>query len=379
MTLARAMACRTLPHSWFPGRSLSSRDSANIAHASVAAARNDREVHDQCITNAAAAIERELQRRPFDPAVTLQYLSVAGGTQNLEQTIAMLARPLRHNRITVPYVDLLADLASDPGFEREFERVVQAAYKTLQSEPAEGDQPSGDMLWAPETLRLAATVFFRRGDYRAAREALESATGGYDSFASSAPIGAASGYAELADCAFFDSPDEPAVAIRSATHALAIAPQSLAGRRLRSTVLHRMVDYHLANGDAQEAARLLTESAPTPVTSAMIQSELGFRYRGLCESLLRRRTTELLRKPATDLLPKLQSWAARAIELNPEDAHALYLGADLALHDGNCAKAASLIKRALDAGLASDVAKQFIQAASEKRPGCEALEQIRTE
>lgn len=350
----------------------------NLIQAANATARNDREEHDQCLKNAAAAIERELLRRPFNPSITLEYLSVAGDSVDLAQRINILARPLRHHRIATPYVDFLAYLTTVPGFEDEFTRIVQLAHDIVTTPPAlyAGDQAAA--AWAPEKLRLAATIHFRRGNYGAAREALEIAARSYDALAASAPMGAASCYAELADCQFFAEPDKPHAALDSALRAISLAPQSLTGRRLKRNAGHRMVDYYLAAGQEDEAQRLLGEFAPPRATDDAIRRALGFRYRAMCEALRDRRLAQVLRKPINELLPQLQRWAARAIELNPDDHLAHYLATDLAFHAGDCDATGKHLQLAIENGLEAQSARQFVRAARDKRPGCSALDRIWT-
>ncbi|UCE60612.1 MAG: O-antigen ligase family protein [Phycisphaerales bacterium] len=348
----------------------------NLIQAANAAARNNREEHDQCIKNAAAAIGRELLRRPFEPSIALEYLSVAEDGLSLAENIDILARPLRHNRIASPQVDYLAHLAAGPEFEEQFADIVQRAYEAIKSSPPSGAEDELEETWAPEKLRLAATIHFRRGDYLAARLALEVAIEAYDALAQAAPLGEASCHSELADCRFFADPDNPAFAIDSAERALSTAPSSLLGRSLKRSVSHRMIEYYLSADRESDARRLLASFAPPGTTDEAIDIELGARYRGLCESLLSRRVAQVLRQPANELLPKLRRWVGRAMALKPGDALAQFIAADLAFHADDCEATVNNLRGALGSGLGIELARQFLQAAIERRPDCDGLRQV---
>jgi hypothetical protein len=88
----------------------------------------------------------------------------------------------------------------------------------------------------------------------------------------------------------------------------------------------------LAGDNESEALRILRELAPPTIGQDLLDHELGVRYRRLCESLLHRREAQVFRKPADTLLPKLQRWCARAIDLSPDDFAAHLLAADLAFY-----------------------------------------------
>jgi hypothetical protein len=294
------------------------------------------------------------------------------------EALNVLARPLRYNRITDAYVEVLRDLARDAEFERQIEPVLSAARDALSGIPPVG--PTGEALeiWAPEKLRLIATLDFIRGEYERAAEALELATGAYDRLPASTSMGAAACYAELADCRFFADPDCPQEAIRRAERAMALALDSRLGRELRLGVQQRMIHYYLAAEDEATAKRLLREIAPAGIADVALQQQLGIRLRRLCESLLlQRRDASALRKPTEDLLPKLQRWVQRSIEINPDDYSAHYLAADLAFHAGDDLAAARHLDSALRLGLPKTDAIRFLEMARAKKPDSPALETMR--
>ena len=347
-----------------------------LALARNAEARGDKAMRDQFLNAAAAAIERELARQPFNPSIALDFVRIAAPSLDLKRIMDVLARPLRYQGINKDYVDLLGQLAADPEFGGQFGTIVQEAKAALTSPPPEGspDEPGGN--WAPEKLRLAATIYFMRGQYDRARENLELAAAAYESLAASAPVGAASCYAELADCRFFDKPDDPASALASAARALALAPESLPGRRLRESVTRRMVDYHLAADEEEAALRLLRDLEASQTADDVVMRWLALRYRRMCESLLQRRKGGVLRKPPKELLPKLRRWMQRSIDLRPDDALAHYLAADLTFYGGDDETAAAHLKRALELGLPLESAIQFLRIALDEMPQSTALKAL---
>ncbi|MBI4717953.1 MAG: O-antigen ligase family protein [Planctomycetes bacterium] len=316
--------------------------------------------------NALAALERELRRQPFEPDLALEYVQAAGTGIPPDRALEIVARPLRHNPITLEYLQLLAgrDTASD--FAAAFERAVAEAKEAWAAHAA--PEAAGREAWHPEKMRLAAALTFARGDYAEAQALLESAAAAYAPLERSAGMGAASCHAELADCCFFRTPADPRPALTAARRAVDLAPQSLPGRQLVARVKQRMVDYLLAADDEPQAEQLLRESAPPGIRAEVVQRQLAVRYRALAESLLRRREGPLFRKPPAELVPALRRWVARAIEYDPGDYAAHYLAADLAFHAGDDGAAAEHLRRALENGLSVEEAKKFLEVAREMRP-----------
>jgi tetratricopeptide (TPR) repeat protein len=341
--------------------------------AANADAREQTDLRDQYLLDAATALERELARQPFNQEITIEFLRTAGPSLEPQRFLDLLARPLRYDRATRPYMEFLAEHAADPSFEARFDAVVQVARQTLTSDPSTEQIALLADTWTPEKLRLAATLRFRRGDYDRATLILEQAARIYAALDKSPAIAAASCLAELADSRFFSRPNEPDRAMAVADRAEDLAPPSLAGRRLTASIRQRKVDYLLAADREEQALALLKQTAPANVTEADVLSELGARYRGLCDSLLRRRLALQLRQSPDALLDKLDRWIKRALELNPQDGAAHYLAADLAFHNGACDAAADQLRQAILNGFPVDVAARFLAVALEKAPDCEAL------
>ena len=119
---------------------------------------------------------------------------------------------------------------------------------------------------------------------------------------------------------------------------------------------------------------LLRQTATARVADEVVLRELGARLRRLCESvLLQRREALILRKPANTLMPRLERWIQRAIELNPGDFSSHLLAADLAHHAGNDQAAAQHLREALRQGLDPADAARFLKMAMERTPESAAL------
>ncbi len=349
----------------------------SVVRAQVALMSGNDEAVEALRKNAVASMERELLRQPFNADLTISFSRVAGGEVPLERTVTVLARPLRYGRINEAYVEVLKRLAGAQGFDAEFEPLVEEAINRLgdpTSHDGEGNSPE---IWAMERLRLAATIRFMRGDYSVAARLLAVAAKGYDLRIPQALSGGSSCHAELAEALFFTDPNAPQPAIEEARKSIAISPESRLGREWRSAVQQRLIQYELAADDEAEAIRLLRESAPSSATGEAIEHELGIRLRRLCESLLlHRREALILRKPPADLMPKLQRWLARAMEMNPGDYVAHFLAADLAMHLDDDVAAVEHLREALQFGLHSDDAVQFLRMAREQKPESAALESL---
>lgn len=342
-----------------------------------AAARNDDAQRRLYLKNALTALERDLRRLPYDPELAAESVEAALAAESPLELPALfdrLARPLRHNRLSPEVLGLLQRAATHPDFDtflNQFE--PQTSAPADSSAAANGSKESSKERWLPEKLRLAAAAWFLRGDYARAEQTLTRAAAIYQKLFPAPPFGAASCFAELADCQFFHRPDDPARAARSAEQAIAFAPQSQLGRLFGDHVRQRMVDYALAADDEDSARQRLRRLATVSVDQELLDTEVALRYRRLCEALLRRREGQLLRKPTDELLPKLLRWSHRAIELNPRDPYAHFLAADLTFHAGNDTAAADHLTHALATGLSPEPALRFLEMAREKSPNSTPL------
>ena len=348
----------------------------NRISADNAASLEDQGERELALRNATAAIEREVLRQPFNPAIAIDYVGVVGDNLDLKQKIDVLTRPLRYNRITPPYLEVLTHLMNDPAFDGQFQQLLGEARNLVNSTDSAEPENKASEIWAPEKLRLAATIYFTRGELQNAADAARLAARAYKLLAPNARLGAASAHAELADCQFFNDPTNPQPALASAGQALALVPDSLFGRRLREDVKQRMVDYYLAADLETEAEELLKEAAPANVTEEMLVAKLGLRYRELCELLLRRRAALGSGPLSPELTAMVQRWVERALTLSPRDHLAHYLAADLALHQGDGEAVAAHLALALEFGLSPQLAGPFLQAAQEKHPESVPLEEL---
>jgi len=310
------------------------------------------------IANAAAAIERELRRQPFNLPITMEHVRMEIGKLSTDQLVDTLARPLRHSRLGGAYYEMLLTLASNPEFIIELDAIADRARKHLLS--GEDADDLGQHRWAPEVLRVAAAVYRSKGRYQAAEDSLTAAVAAYEKLSSSAPLGAASCSAELADCQFARQPGLSAPALKNAARAIEIAPQSEMGRLLAANVRRRMITYHLAGGEEDKAESLLRELAPPGTPDDLVRMELGSRYARMCRELLQRPTADAIRVPVRELPADYAKWVDRAIELAPNNYQAHYLAADLASSSHDCQATAKHINQAIQAGLPLDTAWEFV-------------------
>ncbi len=344
----------------------------HMLRAQSAAQRDDAERARTHWQSAAAALKRELIRQPYNGDLAVAYVRSAANDVPWDELITVLTRPLRVGRVIEGYVETLRALGDVSEFESTLNRLATEAQVTI-SQSGIPTKPSSE--WSGEHLRLAALVRFMRGDYAGAAEHLRYAVRTYDERAVS--LGAAACRAELAEAMFYADPTSPQMCIDEANRSLAVVPDSRLGREFAAVVRQRIIQYLLASDEEAMARGLLVESAPTGVTDELVNRELGVRLRRLCETLLlQRRAARVLLKPADKLLPRLQRWVARSIEINPDDFSVHFLAADLAMHTGDDAAAVAHLRRALELGLHPDDAKAFVRMAREQAPNNEVLESL---
>lgn len=352
----------------------------NIIQARSAAARGDQAERDRFLREAATALEREMQRQPFDPAIAAEFARIASGNIAWPRVFEILARPLRHNRISGQYLDILSGISSMPEFEEQFAPIRAAAEAAVSSIPSNAQTgTAAPEIWAPEILRLDGAIRFTKGGFAEARRLLGQASRGYERASGLPTIGALSGLAELADSMFFHEPLNSQAAIETARKALAIAPPSLPGRQISATIKQRMIDYSLAAGDEPMARQLLRELALVRVQDADIDRELGVRYARMTYSLLERPAAGILRQPATELRPTMKAWIARARELSPDDQMTHFVSADIAFHEGDESATAEHLRNALRAGMNLEAAMDFLKIALSQKPESEPLLKLREE
>ncbi|HNQ22170.1 MAG TPA: O-antigen ligase family protein [Phycisphaerae bacterium] len=371
-----------------------------VTQADNPTARNAPGERELLLAGARLALDRELQRQPYNPELSLAYVQLAFAEVEPALVLDIMARPLRHHSITLPVVQTLLALASEPTFEDEFEGLVAQAQAALGNmfiaAPPEGtsappapelESPAvpadravspprpdtaGPDRWAPEKLRLAATLRFWQGDYAGAAEVLEQTAPVYDRLAATAPYGAAAAWFELADCRFHADPTDPQRALTAAHRALELTPSSQDGRRLRRAVQQRVVTYELAADNEAEARRQLHELLGASRPAEQVQRELGVSYARMCYQLLQRRK-EGLRVPPSTLPERFPQWVARGLELAPQDPLGHFLAADLAVGRADCTAAADHLEQALRYGLPPQDAAAFLDVAGAKLPDCAPL------
>ncbi len=341
----------------------------NVIQADNATARGEGAQQEQFVRSAGAVLERELDRQPFDPEIACVSVGVQINFRESAPLMEVLARPLRFHRMTPDYLELLAHFSRSPELldsvaleiqraEEEIKARTWTAWPQRRPTPPPGGVSNP---WAPEKMRLAAALNFLRGNFEAARGAAESAAAAYEQFASPPQMGAASSYAELADCRFVADLEDAGRALAAAERAISFAPNSESGRMLMSNVRDRMIDYLLALDDEERAMELLVKNGPGRRSEGDLQMKLAARYQRLFQTGWNRNGT-----PPSDeikkelLLKKLEHWSARMMELSPFDPSGFALAAQLAIEAGREKDAAEFIQVALKYGLSVEDARKFV-------------------
>lgn len=324
--------------------------------------REESGTRGQLLFAAVVAMERELERQPFVGSLAVDYVRAAAGRRDLSDLIDVLARPLRQGPIPGGYADAINLIRSNPAFEQEFQSVL---LKTLDPAAAAklsetSDSPAEQ--WAPEKLRLAATIRFRQGDLSAAKVFLNQAVRAYELLPRLSPLGAAGCHEELAACLFTSDPQHPAPALENARRAIALAPDSFPGRQFSRRINGSIINYLLASDNEEETTELLREIGPTHATDAEVLAELGARYRRLCETLLfgRGGSGGRLNAPPQGMLEKMTRWIRRAIELTPNDERCRYIAAQLSLSSGEPDRVVEHLRAGLRLGLQVELVRGFL-------------------
>jgi hypothetical protein len=341
----------------------------NLVRAQNEASRGDIAV----LRNAATALGRDIGRHPFEPTLVTDYLRVALNWMPVKEALAMLARPLRHNRLADTYVTVLQHLSQSAELDAALVALEQEALKA--SADAHADAASR---WAPEKLRVIGAVRFLRGEFHDAIRVLRAAVVLYDKLAASAPMGSSACHAELADALFYADMLHPEAAITAAKQAIQLAPRSEPGRALRFATEQRMIQYLLAGGNEIDAVSLLRSHAPAGASDTDVKAQHGRRLRMLLEAMRVPYREELrANDPNSEVVGFYRRLLARGLELNPAESGLHYLAADLAVLDGNGAIAARALEAALRQGLALEEASRFLDASAALLPDSQELRALR--
>jgi len=350
----------------------------NRIRANRAAAIGDRSAHDLAMTNAAASLLREIKRQPYNHEIILDYLLTVGSTISLQDAALTIAPLLRTRRVSPDYISVLRDRLNTTEGQREWADLQHRALASL-SEPGTSTVDQRLSRWACEVLRIHAAVAFIRGDYAQAQELLERVTATYIERPNTLSYETATGFAELAHCQFLNLPNQPDDAIKSALKAMSAAEGANRAHELKQSIHLQMIDYQLSNHNEEAPRTWLKSVSGDSLTDEQLDRQIGARYRRLCQMLLSRREPHVLRQSVNDIIPHMMQWSRRAIELNPEDAQAYMVAADLSFHAGTCERTASYIREALNRGIPPESALQFLTMAADTNPQCQFVTALRDE
>lgn len=327
---------------------------SRISYAFASAAGDDQAAQN-FVGAMVGALSGELARHPYSLSVTLEYLRVAGGALAFPDFLYTLVRPLRHQPVSASFAEFATQLSDGPDFNATFTPVFQDAI--AQASRAVMPPPEDRAgQWVPEVLRFGATVQASRGDYGPAVQTLEVAASAYEkmSLLEAAAMGAAGCWMELAEMRFRAAPLDVAPALQALDRSDALAPDSEIGRGFRAdNDLMRRALYLLAAGDEQAVRDIVRraagiaddegdENGDDDGDEAILQSHLGRLYGDLCYQILMR--------PAAEVPAPYEQWLSRALELEPRNATAQSLAADLAFRKGDYAATAEHLRQALRLG-----------------------------
>lgn len=264
------------------------------------------------------ALASQLDRRPFNADLAIQFVVTAQGTMPLADALDVLARPLRLQRPPSIYLEMLWQMSQHPDYAAWVDGLVAAA-ESARTQPSESRWPQR---WIPEKLRLASIAAFSATDYSRAAHYLQTATRLYPTLTRRATLAEASSHAELAESLFFARPDQPQPAIDAAQEAVRLAPNSQPGRALVDALVTRLMAYRLADGQEEVVRERLLPRVTRGGRSP--EAVLSDAYVSLAFGVF---------DFAVANMPEaIESWSRRALELAPDSATSWFLAADLAVH-----------------------------------------------
>ncbi len=307
----------------------------------------DEALANRSLADAGRALANELQRRPYDSLIALNYADVARSTIDFADLFDVIARPLRYEAIAGEYTEFISRLAAADSFDEQFGQLWNTLVPT-------DDQPITEDPFAPEKLRIAALVRLLREDYARAHDAAKLAADLYANTVQPGTIGQAACWAEMAEYRFFSDPVQWNDAVSYALRALELLPDSTPGRQTADTVRLRMMTYYLA-GSQEDAARDLLAAMTHITHEKQLDADIGRLYANMCRNMIRR---------SRGALPlQFNDWVRRAAELNPNDELVLRLQAQVMLDAGRLDDSVLSLRHALQRGANPAVVYEYVRLA----------------
>ena len=311
---------------------------------------------------AARALERQLARHPFQPAVAAMYVSTADGALSAADAIGVLAIPLRVNRVTGAYTTALAELAGNPQLRDVIQDIPVTGANCLVLEAS--DWPDR---WIPEKLRVLAVGFRGAGTFDKAVEALQLADKLYARLDRPAPLAVVACKAELADAMFDANPLEADQAIAVARSAQTMVPDSQPGRTLSDDLGAAMVIYELA-ADREDKARELARSSGQVKSDELLDAFISDAYVSLAY--------RVFGFMAAHDRERLARWSRRALELDDTVVAGWFLAADVALVGGDEARAVQCIRAVIERQADSRNILDLLERARRTLPDSKTIQSI---
>ncbi len=334
-----------------------------VEHRLARTAQNEEEAA-RYMTQAVEALDRELQRQPFQPSLAATFATVAVGQRSLDELFDLAARPLRYRPFIPAYDDFLRRITEAEGFTEAYTPVLDRSLQATRVESfAEWQTP-----WAPERLRLCAAISLAFGRQAHAESVLEQTIGLYGKLPEPAPVGLASCYAELSQTRFLAHPGDPLSAIEAAKQVVREAPPSHIGREVIRTANELLVLYRLAADQEDVVRDRLLPPLIGRLTPEAVDREVAHRYVDLCQLLLAR---------GRDVnLQHVQAWVNRSIQLDPGNPGAWGLVAQLSYMGGDLSTCLQALARSLQVGADPAAVGAFVAGILPQHPDHAELRQF---
>ncbi len=302
-------------------------------------------------------LERDIQRRPFEPFVAVNYVSIATDRLSVPEIVTYLARPLRYHPLPAEYTSFLATIGGDPLWQQQIPQIADDAAGVENLEDAE--QP-----WAAETLRLIADLYMISRRPALAAQLAEKAVEQYRSINTVGLIGSGAAMAELADYQYFANPANAAESLKLADRAIQQLPNSTPGRRLKRAIESRAVAFALAAGDEADAKTRMKVVAPDR-REENADADVAAAYASM--------TRNLLRQSPDNASPLLDRWMERAIELTPDSALVRWVHAQLRFARDDLDGMIASLRKSLQLGGSREDIANLAREVSIAHPEHEAL------
>ncbi len=248
----------------------------------------------------------------------LRLLQLSHGQDMLER-LNMLRIPIRTGPIHPGVEPALIELMQEDSFGSAIEALLAAARPATLSS---GNWPDP---YSPESMRLAALAYKRRGMFEQAALLAGQAAQLLDQIRSRFPANAGYAMSDQAEYLLLGDPDHPERAIGAAQKALELWPESFRPQQ-RQVLDQSLVIYLLAAGAEAEGRQIIAAILVQDASSADVERSLGLAYLQLCQRFM---PFVPEKRP-----PKLKDWLQRSLVLATGRPEPLMLATTVTLEAG---------------------------------------------